>query len=277
MSMRLPRATFNCSERASSIAERFLNPNGTRPASHLQRIIMKTLFIVCTLLACASRSALSPKSQPFPRRSAPRNLAGRFGRASATASAPGDLGDQIRRRFDKKVQNRRRHIRDRNATRTPSRIRETPCRVDFGDEVIPIVGIIFAGGLWDPGPDRRGRSCIFGFSKSRSLHRTVRLMVEKGQEVPAALLNPPATRATLRHAARRCAHHGRHRDMIFFGAVDDWEGGAWALGDDSVPHRCRLPAGLEIGRKEGQHRPTRALTCGRGANRCRPRRPSSSR
>ena len=31
----------------------------------------------------------------------------------------------------------------------------------------------------------------FGFSKNRMMHRTIRMMVEKGQEVPAALLAPP--------------------------------------------------------------------------------------
>lgn len=71
----------------------------------------------------------------------------------------------------------------------------------------------------------------FGFSKNRMMHRTVRMMVEKGQPVPEALLNPPP-------------HVRKQSDMrrgvvlimvglglmLFFAAVNDWEGGAWSLG-----------------------------------------------
>jgi hypothetical protein len=73
---------------------------------------------------------------------------------------------------------------------------------------------------------------FFSYLKSRSLHRTVRQMVEKGQEVPAALFvsPPPAVRA--RSDVRRgvvliMIGIGV---MIFFGAVNDWEGGSWAIG-----------------------------------------------
>ena len=72
----------------------------------------------------------------------------------------------------------------------------------------------------------------FGFSKNRALHKTVRMMVEKGQPVPEALLRP--TEPALRNPsdARRgiiwmMVGLGL---MIFFGACNDWEGGAWSLG-----------------------------------------------
>ncbi|MBA2586933.1 MAG: hypothetical protein H0U99_10675 [Chthoniobacterales bacterium] len=71
----------------------------------------------------------------------------------------------------------------------------------------------------------------FSMSKSRALHRTVRAMVEKGQEVPAALLNPPP-------AVRQRSDMRRGivllmiglGVMLFLAAVNDWEGGAWSIG-----------------------------------------------
>lgn len=76
-----------------------------------------------------------------------------------------------------------------------------------------------------------GLILYFSFSKSRALHRTVRMMVEKGQPVPAALLNPPPAlrqRSDLRRGVvLTMIGLGL---MVFFGAVNDWEGGAWTLG-----------------------------------------------
>ncbi|HEV2096222.1 MAG TPA: DUF6249 domain-containing protein [Chthoniobacterales bacterium] len=71
----------------------------------------------------------------------------------------------------------------------------------------------------------------FSMYKSRALHRTVRAMVEKGQEVPAALLNPPP-------AVRQRSDMRRGivllmiglGVMLFLAAVNDWEGGAWSIG-----------------------------------------------
>ena len=71
----------------------------------------------------------------------------------------------------------------------------------------------------------------FSFSKSRSLQRTVRLLVEKGQPVPEALLNPPPAQRQ-RSDMRRgvvLVMVGLGL-MIFLAAVNDWEGGAWSIG-----------------------------------------------
>ena len=72
----------------------------------------------------------------------------------------------------------------------------------------------------------------FGFSKSRMQHRTIRMLAEKGQPIPPALLAPPAPAVRQRSDMRRgvvltMVGVGL---MIFFGAVNDWEGGAWSLG-----------------------------------------------
>jgi Domain of unknown function (DUF6249) len=71
----------------------------------------------------------------------------------------------------------------------------------------------------------------FSFSRSRALQKTVRMMVEKGQPVPEALLNPPPAqrqRSDLRRGIV-LAMIGIGL-MVFFGAVNDWEGGSWTLG-----------------------------------------------
>ncbi len=71
----------------------------------------------------------------------------------------------------------------------------------------------------------------FSFSKSRAMHKTVRMMVEKGQPVPEALLNPPPVirqRSDLRRGVVLLMVGAGL--MVFFGACNDWEGGAWSLG-----------------------------------------------
>src|SRR5207253_4390772 len=76
-----------------------------------------------------------------------------------------------------------------------------------------------------------GLIMYFSFSRSRALQKTVRMMVEKGQPVPEALLNPPPAQRQ-----RSDLRRGVVLTMIgigltvFFGAVNDWEGGAWTLG-----------------------------------------------
>jgi len=72
----------------------------------------------------------------------------------------------------------------------------------------------------------------FGFSKNRALHRTVRIMAEKGQPIPAALLAPPTPAVKQRSDMRRgivLVMVGLGL-MVCFGAWNDWEGGAWAIG-----------------------------------------------
>lgn len=71
----------------------------------------------------------------------------------------------------------------------------------------------------------------FSFSKSRALHKTVRMMVEKGQPVPEALLNPPPVvrqRSDLRRGITLLMVGAGL--MVFLGAVNDWDGGAWSVG-----------------------------------------------
>lgn len=97
--------------------------------------------------------------------------------------------------------------------------------------VLPIVGIVFLT-LFGAPVLIVAVIMYFGFSKNRMMHRTVRMMVEKGQEVPAALLAPPPPAVRQRSDMRRgvvLVMVGLGL-MLFLGAVNDWEGGGWALG-----------------------------------------------
>jgi len=97
--------------------------------------------------------------------------------------------------------------------------------------VVPIVAVVFCTIFGAP-VLIVAVILYFGFSRSRMTHRTIRMMVEKGQPVPAELLAPPAPAQRQRSDMRR----GVVLVMIglglilFLGAVNEWEGGAWAIG-----------------------------------------------
>jgi hypothetical protein len=101
---------------------------------------------------------------------------------------------------------------------------------DLPAMVIPIVGIVFLTIFGAP-VLIVGLILYFSFSRQRALHRTVRMMVEKGQPVPEALLNPPPAQRQ-----RSDVRRGVVLTMIgigvtvFLGAASEWEGGAWTLG-----------------------------------------------
>ncbi len=96
---------------------------------------------------------------------------------------------------------------------------------------IPIVGIIFTT-LFGAPVMIVGLIMFFSYWKARSLHRTVRMMVEKGQPVPESLFAAPHSPARQRSDMRRGVVLGMVGlgIMLFLGAVNEWEGGAWALG-----------------------------------------------
>ncbi|MEO7167632.1 MAG: DUF6249 domain-containing protein [Chthoniobacterales bacterium] len=96
--------------------------------------------------------------------------------------------------------------------------------------VLPIVLIVFVAIFGVP-VAIVGLIMYFSFSKSRAVHKTVRMMVEKGQPVPEALLNPPPVvrqRSDLRRGVVLLMVGAGL--MVFFGALNDWDGGAWSLG-----------------------------------------------
>lgn len=97
--------------------------------------------------------------------------------------------------------------------------------------VVPIVAVVMMSVFGAP-VLIVGLIMYFGFSRNRMMHKTIRMMVEKGQEVPAALLVPPPTAVRQRSDMRRgvvlmMVGIGL---MLFFGAVNEWDNGAWAIG-----------------------------------------------
>jgi hypothetical protein len=140
---------------------------------------------------------------------------------SSTASPARDTSDDLESRIEKKV---RKHFNVSVDDAGAGDDSEIPWMA------VPIVTVVF---LTIFGTPLLIVAVImyFSMSKTRAMHRTVRLMVEKGQEVPAALLNPPPAQRQ-RSDMRRgivllMVGLGL---MLFLAAVNDWEGGAWSIG-----------------------------------------------
>lgn len=146
--------------------------------------------------------------------------------AVVTASvSPSDLADKIHQKLEKRLRGHHDVIDgdDRDEDADLRKMREFVA--------IPIVAIVFLSIFGAPvlivimiG--------MFAFLMSRMRQRTIRLMVEKGQPVPAELLAPARRAVHQRSDVRRgvvwtMVGIGL---MVFLGAVNDWEGGAWSLG-----------------------------------------------
>jgi len=172
----------------------------------------------CSIALAMGLSAQTPSPSPTP--SAPAT-------ASVTASvSPSDLADRIHQKLAKKFRGH-----DGITINGGDHDEDADLRKMREFVAIPIVAIVFLSIFGAPvlivimiG--------IFAVLMSRMRQRTVRMMVEKGQPVPAELL-APATRAVRRRSDVRrgviWAMIGLGA-MIFFGAVNDWEGGIWSLG-----------------------------------------------
>jgi hypothetical protein len=147
---------------------------------------------------------------------------------SPSATATPDDEDSIERSVSRKL---KRHFNVTHSTTPRHRHSDGDFDVEDGALMaIPIIAIIFSMVFGAP-VLIVAAIMLFSYLRSRSLHRTVRDMVEKGQAVPPALFAPPpAIRA--RSDMRRgvvlvMIGFGL---MIFLGAVNDWDGGAWAVG-----------------------------------------------
>ena len=179
---------------------------------------MKTLpLCICSMVLVATAFAQSPPPPPPPP-AAPS--------ASASASvSPGSLADKIHQKLDKKLHGRHGIVIDGDSDRGEVKSDDLP------EFVIPIVAITMLTIFGAP-VVIVAVIMYFGFSKSRMQHRTLRMLAEKGQPIPPTLLAPPAPAVRQRSDMRRgvvltMVGFGL---MIFFGAVNDWEGGVWALG-----------------------------------------------
>ncbi|MEY2560854.1 MAG: hypothetical protein QOG51_1269 [Verrucomicrobiota bacterium] len=200
---------------------------------------MKITFLTClcsialalSLFGQAATPAASPAAQatvsPAPAIPSPTLAAAIVSPSAAISATPAD-DDDISRDVARKLKRKFGVTVDRHHGPTISRHSDGDDSGDLGAWVaIPIVGIIFSTFLT---PLLIVVAIMFfSYLKSRSLHRTVRMMVEKGQEVPPALFAPPPVMR-----ARSDMRRGvvlvmvGIGIMIFFGAVND--GGAWSLG-----------------------------------------------
>ena len=174
---------------------------------------------MCSIvLAVAAVAQPSPPAPPAPP-TAPS--------ASATASvSPGsNLADKLHQKLDKKLHGKHGIVIDGNDDLGELKSDDIP------EFVLPIVVVTMLTVFGAP-VLIVALIMYFGFSKNRALHRTVRMMAEKGQPIPPELLAPPTPAVKQRSDMRRgivlvMVGIGI---MICFGAWNDWEGGAWAFG-----------------------------------------------
>jgi hypothetical protein len=148
--------------------------------------------------------------------------------ASTASTSPGssDLADRIHQKLEKKFRGKHGIIIDGGDENEDPDLRKMREFI-----AIPIVAIVFLSIFGAPvlivimiG--------IFALVGSRMRQRTIRMMVEKGQPVPAELLAPEVRSVRRRSDVRRgvvwtMVGLGL---MVWLGAVNDWEGGAWSFG-----------------------------------------------
>jgi len=181
---------------------------------------MKTL----PLCICSVVLAVTAMAQPAP--PPPSSPSSPAASTTASASPAQDLADRIHQRIEKKLKGHHGIAIDGDEADL-KRIKSD----DIPEFVIPIVAItmltIFGAPVLIVAV-----ILYFGFSKSRMQHRTIRMLAEKGQPIPPALLAPPAPAVRQRSDVRRgvvLTMVGLGL-MVWLGAVNDWEGGAWSLG-----------------------------------------------
>jgi hypothetical protein len=146
--------------------------------------------------------------------------------SATSGSASSDLADKIHRKLEKKLGHKHGIIIDGGDKDEDADLQQMRNLV-----AIPIVAIVFLSIFGAPVAIVIVIG-IFALMGSRMRQRTIRMMVEKGQPVPAELLAPEVRRVRRRSDVRRgvvWAMVGLGM-MIFFGAVNDWEGGVWSLG-----------------------------------------------
>jgi hypothetical protein len=171
------------------------------------------IIYVSSLALAISSFAQAPKASPLASTPA----------ATATISATSTPASKIEQSIRKKQKKHFGFTIDKHET-------DLDRGKDIPTMVIPIVGIVFLTIFGAP-VLIVGLILYFSFSKQRALHRTVRMMVEKGQPVPESLLNPPPAQRQ-----RSDVRRGVILTMIgvglmvFFAAANDWEGGSWTLG-----------------------------------------------
>jgi Domain of unknown function (DUF6249) len=179
---------------------------------------ISVIVCICSITLTTGSFAQAPTASPTPSATAT---------ASVTASvSPSDLADRIHQKLEKKFRGQHGIIIEGGNHDEDADLRKMR---DF--VAIPIVAIVFLSIFGAPVLIVMMIG-MFAFFMSRMRQRTIRMMVEKGQPVPAELLAPTRRAVHQRSDVRR----GVVWTMVglglivFFGAVNDWEGGIWSLG-----------------------------------------------
>lgn len=186
---------------------------------------MKTILCICSLAIATVAFGQNPSPIPS-------NPAAAASVSPEASRSPTDLSDKLEQRFEKKFKKHHGIVIDGHDVTGKDSDDDIKINSDeIPEMVVPIVAVtmltIFGAPVLIV-----ALIMYFGFSKSRMTQRTIRMMVEKGQPVPAALLNPPPPAVRQRSDMRRgvvLCMVGLGL-MLFFAAVNDWEGGAWAIG-----------------------------------------------
>ena len=188
---------------------------------------MKTLALcICSVVLAVTASAQPPPPPP-PTAPSPAVSAS----ASVSVSPGSNLADKLHQKLDKKLHGRHGIVID-GGDKDKDEGGDDARAWDLGEKMaVPIVAIVFMSIFGAP-VMIVAVILYFGFSKSRMQHRTIRMLAEKGQPIPPALLAPPTPAIRQRSDMRRgvvltMVGIGL---MLFLGAVNDWEGGAWSLG-----------------------------------------------
>ena len=186
---------------------------------------MKTLTLCVCSIVLAVAAVAQPPPPPPPAPPGPSATVSATGTASVS---PSSLADKIHQRIEKKLKGHHGIVIDGDKDEDV----DLKNVGDLGERLaIPIVAIVFLSIFGAP-VLIVAVILYFGFSRSRMQHRTVRMLAEKGQPIPAALLAPPTPAVRQRSDMRRgvvLAMVGIGL-MVWLGAVNDWEGGAWSLG-----------------------------------------------
>jgi hypothetical protein len=192
---------------------------------------MNKLFLLSICLAVTgSLFAQVPTESPIASAAAPTAAtaapASTAAPSSTSSSASSDLADRIHRKLEKKLGHKHGITIDGGDKDEDADLQQMRNLV-----AIPIVAIVFLSIFGAPVAIVIMIG-IFSIIATRMRQRTIQMMVEKGQPVPAELL-APATRGIRR---RSDARRGVVWTMVGLGlmvwlaAVNDWEGGAWSFG-----------------------------------------------
>src|SRR5260370_13383571 len=145
---------------------------------------MKTL----ALCICWIALAVTAPAQPPPPPSTPAPSPAVSASATVSVSPGSNLADRLHQKLDKKLHGCHGIVIDGG---DKDEDRDDGRAWDLGEKMaVPIVAIVFLTIFGAP-VMIVAVILYFGFSRSRMQHRTIRMMAEKGQPIPPALLAPP--------------------------------------------------------------------------------------